>query len=57
MNLIKRIIYFFSLNWVLDLVDKYFTSGWSVRKKLTVQFFTLVVGLLILKFVFFIGFN
>ena len=57
MKTVKRIVYFLSLNWILDLVDKYFTSGWSVRKKLTVQFFSLAIGLLILKLVFFIGLN
>ena len=57
MNIIKRVIYLFSLNWILDFIDRYFTSGWSVKKKLTVQFFTLVVGLLILKFIFLIDSN
>lgn len=54
MSIIKRIIYLFSLNWIPDFVDRYFTSGWSVKKKLTVQFFTLAVGLLIMKFIFLI---
>ncbi len=49
MNIMKRFFYVMSLNWILTLVDKHITSGWSRKRKLITQLIILITGITLFK--------